>query len=620
MVKKHSQIKNKEQQKFVVSKRLSIFNYQFPLIIFIFALLLYSNTLHHGYVMDDGVVITNNQFVMEGVSGIPKILSTEMWHFQNINLGYYRPLAQITFAIENEFFPGNPQVSHLDNILLYGLTGFFLCILLMNLFKNSHPMLSFIATLLFIAHPVHTEVVANIKSRDEMLAFLNLVIALLFFLRAYKNGKLDLRFLLFSCLFFYLALLSKETSMTGFLLAPLILYFSGKESIKKNLLRAVPFLGVILLFQIQKYVMIGTFSRVVSEDILNFPYAAANAQFPSAFLIFLWCIKLILLPHPLSYDYAYNQIPAAQFSSPAVWFGIMLFIAFLVFSFIGLKKKSPAVFGVSFLCITLIPALAFVFLRGGIFAERILYAPALGFSMVLAFLFLKITKAEAGFKSLVLSPKSIPLHIILVLFSIKTYSRNKDWKDNLTLFAKGAETCPDSYHTNVTYAWESVLAGEAEQNPEKKKEYMTNAITYYQKGLAIYDKVAADWYNLGVSYSHLGKIDETVKAYEHTIALNPKHLNSCYNLASIYLGKKDSPNSLKYFLMAYQSDSAFMDVSFKIGLNYQIMGNPKSAIPYYESYFRKNPNDRNVITNLLIAYKALNNTEKINYFMSLPVK
>src|SRR5207247_1959299 len=69
------------------------------------------------------------------------------------------------------FSPANPHLSHLVNILLYGLTGFLLYVTFRKLLSDYASIYWFFICLFFIAHPVHTEVVANIKSRDEMLSF-----------------------------------------------------------------------------------------------------------------------------------------------------------------------------------------------------------------------------------------------------------------------------------------------------------------------------------------------------------------------------------------------------------------------------------------------------------------
>ena len=160
--------------------------------------------------------------VMQGWRGIPKIFQVGLWQFDNVNLGYYRPLSLVTFAIENQFFPKNAYVGHLDNVLLYGLTGFCLYLLLTRIFRGMYPLFSLSVTLLFLAPPIHAEVVANIKSRDEILAFLSLILSLLFFLRHHALQSRDRRStwrrwhgLLISGTFFHLALLSKETAMTG---------------------------------------------------------------------------------------------------------------------------------------------------------------------------------------------------------------------------------------------------------------------------------------------------------------------------------------------------------------------------------------------------------------------
>ncbi|HEY4798850.1 MAG TPA: tetratricopeptide repeat protein, partial [Bacteroidia bacterium] len=344
--------------------------------------LLYINTLRHDYVLDDAGAITGNEFVMQGISGIPKILNVGMWHFDNVNLGYYRPLSMITFAIENQFFPNRPHISHLGNVILYALTGFFLCLLLMNLFRNFHPVFSFIITLLFLAHPVHTEVVANIKSRDEILAFLNLIIAAFLLLLAHRERKTNFKLVVLSCVFFYLALLSKESAMTGLLIAPLMLFFSYNLTIKQALIKTIPFAVMILLFQFHKFEVLGSVTGQIPKDIVNYPYTEAGTKLPTTFLIFLHCIRLIVFPHPLSYDYSYNQIPSAGFGSAVFLFGFLVAAALAYFSFKGLLKKNILAFGVLIFCVTLAPALAFVFLRGGIMAERFLYAPSLGFSIV----------------------------------------------------------------------------------------------------------------------------------------------------------------------------------------------------------------------------------------------
>ncbi|MBA3705649.1 MAG: hypothetical protein H0W84_07025 [Bacteroidetes bacterium] len=314
-------------------------NYWFAIISATVGFLLYANTIMHNYVLDDKAAIVDNEYVTEGISGIPKIMTLDLWHSENANLGYYRPVSLITFAIENQFFPKNPHVSHLGNVFLYALTGFFLCLLLMNIFKHIHPVFSFIVTLLFIAHPIHTEVVANLKSRDEIFSFLNLIIAVLVFLEAFKSKVTNYKLLFISSVFFYLALLSKETATVGLFIIPLILFFFFNLTLKQSLIRSIPFLAIFLIFQFHKYLALGSISAQIPNDIVNYPYMAAGEKFSSTILIFMHYLQLIIFPHPLSYDYSYNQIPAMKFNLLTL-LGLLLLIALSYVLLRGASKKN----------------------------------------------------------------------------------------------------------------------------------------------------------------------------------------------------------------------------------------------------------------------------------------
>ena len=161
-------------------------------IVFVFACLLYSNTITHDYTQDDAIVIYDNMFTQDGVSGISGLLSNDTFYgfFKKdgkANLvagGRYRPLTPIMFAIEHQIFGNNSTIGHLLNILWYA----FLCMMIYKLLvlmlnpifenKKGFYIFALMAACLFAAHPLHTEVVANIKGRDEIMSMLGAVLAL----------------------------------------------------------------------------------------------------------------------------------------------------------------------------------------------------------------------------------------------------------------------------------------------------------------------------------------------------------------------------------------------------------------------------------------------------------
>jgi protein O-mannosyl-transferase len=519
---------------------------------------LYLNTVKHEYVLDDVGAITGNEYVTQGISGIPKILRVGMWHFDNVNLGYYRPLSMITFAVENQFFPGNPHVSHLGNVILYALTGFFLCMLLMHLFRNFHPLFSFSVTLLFLAHPIHTEVVANIKSRDEILAFLNFTIGLLVLLKAYRDPKINFRLLFLSCAFFYLALLSKESAMTGLLLAPLAIFFTSHLTIRQSLLKTIPFALMILLFQMHKYAVLGSLSGQIPKDIVNYPYAEAGTKLPATFRIFLQCIRMIIVPYPLTYDYSYNQIPSETAASARVITGFILAAALGYFSFKGFLKKSILAFGILIFCVTLAPALAFVLLRGGIFAERFLFAPSLGFSIVVVWLapFLSFRKREqkdwelfwlqksSGFPAL---PKEMGMGmgLLLLLFSLysfQTITRNPAWHDNMSLFSTDVTASPNSCQVRRHLGSELINIGISKKDPKEKIEWFNKGTAELKEALRINPRFGDAFFKLGVAYQTVNvNVDSAIYYYTRAIQEAPGYAISYNNMGILYesMGKQE---------------------------------------------------------------------------------
>lgn len=620
----------------------------------IIAFTLYMNTVKHEYVLDDVGAITGNEYVMEGFSGIPKILSVGMWHFDNVNLGYYRPLSMITFAIENEFFPKNPHVSHLGNVILYALTGFFLCLLLMNFFRNLNPIFSFIISLLFIAHPIHTEVVANIKSRDEILAFLNLIIAILILLVVHKQQNINYKLVFLSCIFFYLALLSKESAMTGLLIAPLVLFFSYNITIKQVLIKTIPFALMILLFQFHKYEVLGTVTGQIPKDIVNYPYTEAGTKLSSTFLIFINCIRLIIFPHPLSYDYSYNQIPSAGFGSPLVLLGFFIAAALAYFSIKGLLKKSVLACGVSIFCITLAPALAFVFLRGGIMAERFMYAPSLGFCIAVVFLIMKFSKTNLKTAEIKL-PKMltmlIPSAVIFALYSFKTVARNPIWHDNMTLFSTDVNSSPNSCQVRRHFGSELINVGIAEKDPQKKTEWFNKGTEQLREGLRINPHFGDAFFKLGVAYQTV-KVNNDSAIYYYTRAIQeaPGYAISYNNMGILYEGlgkqelasyyynkavevnpffsdgkrnseshKKKTGLDVRMFPSSTNLDSLIQSTSeekrdynfyYKMGTDYASKGDYVNASRMLEKAIEKNPSFVDALVNLANCYGMLKNYNK----------
>ncbi|MCC6571872.1 MAG: glycosyltransferase family 39 protein, partial [Chitinophagales bacterium] len=231
------------------------FNFEkwYPFIIALFGLLLYANTLTHDYVLDDETVMAKNKIVTKGVSAIPEIMLTAYRAgSQDRQESLYRPLSVVMFAIEWQLSPNKPFLGHLINMLLYALTGFLLYKLLRKWFPDKHSFVLFAISFLFMAHPLHTEVVANIKSRDEILG---LLFAILSFNAFYEYAaKNNIKQVLLGTVYFFLAMLSKESTVTLAAAIPLSLFFFTKMEDNKKYMYSIAALivGVVLYFILRK--------------------------------------------------------------------------------------------------------------------------------------------------------------------------------------------------------------------------------------------------------------------------------------------------------------------------------------------------------------------------------
>ncbi len=524
----------------------------------VLAFILYANTIANGYVLDDAGVITGNEFVQQGFGGIGKLLTTEVWHFQNASLGYYRPLSLITFAVEQQLFGGNPHISHLINVFLYALTAFVLCVLLMRVFNKFNPLYAALVTIVFIAHPIHTEVVANIKSRDELLAFLNLIVALYAVTKTFETGAINYKWLVATIVFFYLALLSKESAMVGVLIVPVLLYFTGTFT-GKQIGSAVAILAIVLvIYQLQKAMLLGGLTGKVGEDLVNYPYASAESKSAMVLLVFAWCAKMLLLPYPLVYSYAYNQIPVSGGTSVGALLGLAISAAMLYVIYKGIKLKTPIALGLVLLLVFVLPSLGFVYLRGGVFAERFLYAPVLGFAIVLVWVLASVLKFSFYERSASVvyftSNKAFTgtLLILTLVYSTETVARNINWSSDLSLVSHDVKYAPENCQVHLHYG--TLLMNNAiTSNDEKQRvEGFAIAASQLQNALRIYSHFPEAYYQIGQGYQKLvHNPDSAVVYYNNALRENPGFVPAYIGLATLYESTGNEQMASYYYNKAF---------------------------------------------------------------------
>lgn len=494
------------------------------LICALFAFILYANTLGHDFTVDDGTVISNNKITKKGITAIPEIFtSSYRAGFWDRKEGMYRPLSVSMFAIEYEIAPENPALGHWINVILYALTAFLLMITLASVFKEYSLLFPLTATLLFVSHPIHTEVIANIKSRDEILCLLFSVLSL-WQLHRYMNSR-RMMLIIGSLFSFLLALLSKESAITWVGVVPLYLWFFQKDHVKSLAKISIFYVAAAVLYMLIRYSVLGELTGSAQLQLVNNSLLGTESvteRLATAFFILGRYLWLLVFPHPLAFDYSYNTIPVVSFAHAGTLISLLV-IGLLAFTAIrGFLSRNPISFFILFFFGTIALVANILFLIESTMAERFLYLPSIGITSAVAWLILNQFKLihQSTPKEWTGYLKIKPLFtglmmIILLFFSIKTISRNLDWKDNLTLLAQDVKTNPES--ARIRYAYGSALLIEKalkEENIAAKENLLDQSIVQLEKGVAILPNYAEAWNHLGIAYKEKKNFASAVAAFE----------------------------------------------------------------------------------------------------------
>jgi tetratricopeptide (TPR) repeat protein len=587
--------------------------------LFVLSFLLYANTLGHDYALDDAIVIYDNMFVEQGVSGIPGILSKDTFFgfFKEegkaalVAGGRYRPFSLVLFALEMQLFGDNSRIDHqlighLLNAVFYGLTVVVLYLTLLQLFRPSKNQVQayFIALatcVLFAVHPIHTEVVANIKGRDEILALLGSLGALYFAMRAYREKQLI--FQVAAAGVFFLGLMSKENAIMFIFILPLALYFFTKAKPGQMITQSLPLLAAAVLFLLIRFSVLGFgFSEPTTEmmnnpfvKVVNGEYLLFTAQERLATVMFSLgkYLQLLFFPLTLSHDYYPRAVGVLTFGDWQALLSTLLYLALGVYALVRLPKRDPMSFAILFYLVTLAIVSNLFFPVGTHLAERLLFMPSVGFCLAIALLAYRWGKRGApkgkvpAFRRF--KPAIGVLAVLAILFSVRTVARNPVWKDNYTLFLTDVEHTPNSAKLRNAAGGELVTQSTEEKNEAKRQLMLQQAVGHLKEAIRIHPQYKNAYLLLGNAHNYLKDFDQSIAYYQKALELDPNYeqartnLGITYKDAGRYYGeeKQQVQKALQYLQKAYEILPQEYEVVRLMGVAYGISGNSAKAVEFF---------------------------------------
>ena len=577
----------------------------------------YGNSILNEYALDDGVFYTHNSFVQSGISGIGDIFTKEsLYGFIGSDSkntgGRWRPLSLITFALEKEWFGTAPHISHFVNVLLLALTGIVMLLFLRKYVFKESPLAAFITTLLFIIHPVHTEAVANIKSRDELMSWLFLVLTLYSSLNfiTTKNYKQ----LWLSILYYFLALLSKENGISFIAILPLSFYFFTTEKLKTIVLATLPFIAVVVIYWLMRISFVPFVNNHITEvEDAPFLFATPAQQLATKLMVLGKYIVLLFWPNPLSADYSYNQVPYVTFSDWRVWLSIIVQAALLIYAVVKIRDKSLIAYGILFYFLSMFIVSNLVLDIGVLMAERFLYQASFGVCIAVVVAGNELLK-KLNFKNISqkFTTASIVIVAVVLLSGFQTIQRNSEWKNDMTLWPADVKKVPNSARAQNGCAMSETLLIDGVTDTVAKMKLLKDAVIHAKLAHAIQPTYLQAWFNMGTAYYFMNNIDSTIYCWEQAKKLEPNNSmiktkyfpELCVHFVNAGLAaasKKDYAMAKSNFYRALHYNNASAEAWYNLGGFYYTTANYDSARIAWQQCIKLDPD----YTNAQNGLKAL---------------
>ena len=529
------------------------------------ALVVYANSLRNDLVYDDGPVIVANEAAHHPTHW-RALFFTKSWG----NELSYRPLTVWTFALDFALHGLHPFGYHLVNVIGHAAVAAGLVIVAAAL--GASPLAAGMAGVLFAVHPVHTESVANVVGRAELLAAGWVLLALLLQRRAAMAGW-PLTGIAAAAGAYGLALLSKENAIALIALMPLAdLVFSDGRSPWLFLRRlrgrrSLFYVGLCIVTAVYaalRRTALGGFVgdiHTVARWMNPTARAATAIRVLTALKVQALAGWLLIAPVHLSADYSHPRIPlVAGLAEPGAIAGAIVAAGVLAIAVVLWSRAGVAFF---WLCLSVFSygvVSNILFPIGTIFAERVLYLPSAGFCVLLAMLIEEAAtsggrRTAFGF-----------LAGLVVLWSALTVLRNPVWHDDLAFGQELVRTAPESAHAHDTLGNTLAALGRREAalpefaealriDPEDKgslfdwsvnraviltdQEEFSAALDAADQAVAVRPELPAGYVERGLALRGLQRLDEAQSAFEEALRLDPRRPEALLDLAAVALDKAD---------------------------------------------------------------------------------
>ena len=495
------------------------------LFIFLLGLGVFANTIPNELVFDDAELIRNNPAAQDPLN-LRAIWGERYWGPVVEHDTLYRPLTTWTIAVNyaaNRLVGregASPGGFHLVNVLLHALVG-----VIVYLFARQVGMSGWAASaaaLLFAAHPLHTEAVAAVVGRADLLAVAFGLTFLLFH---------DRRHTVRATAALVLALFAKESALAFLPLVVWLDLWLRRGEARRRARWYWVYTGMAVLWLVIRYLVVGNASLVMMHLDNPVAHASAIERCLTALAVQGMYLRRLLLPIGLSSDYSFAQIPVVHGLLDFRLLGAVFALGAAAWLAWRLRFRTPvATFGVVGYAILFLPVSNLPFPIGTIMGERLAYAPSVFFCLLLGL------GAEWVRGRLGKTGAMVMLGSILVAWAVLGIARNTTWASPEIFYRTQVRTAPLSAKARFNVARIEQAAGRLDA-----------ARVGYERAVAIEPAYAEAWNNLGVVRREGGDLDGAARAYEQALRILPSYPRACFNLGQVRYQRGDLEGAASSF-------------------------------------------------------------------------
>lgn len=328
-----------------------------------------------------------------------------------------------------------------------------------------------------------------------------------------------------------------------------------------------------------------------------------------------------ILPYPLAFYYGYSFITPQKISEPVPLISLFIHL-FLILSALYFFRRYPMIsWGLGIYLISAVTFSNFFLPVPGIVGDRYLLIPTLGWSILLTWAVFKIWRVntDTGKLTLAHAPKGLKytLAAIISLYSILTFARNFDWKDDLTLMRKDLLYVSQSAQGHNLLALHLMQHAQKEQNPSQQTELQKEALVHFEKALEIYPPFFNAAFDIGRTFAALNLPDSALTYFIRASQIDSTYPISHQFISELLINMKRYKEAVPYAEYFMRKAPADYDGYAKLSYIYFVQADYQRSLSINRLAAAKLPGNINPLINLAQTFRTLQQTDSALHYLNL---